>query len=1196
MELLIKSFVDPGCYMYLSGIIVVILGAFLGITPPDSRKNLNTSMAIPIFIAIGLAHVFHSFDYLAGAGSNIIIHNLLQIIIFICSVELGRRNISVAYKKNLFSPYWYIPAALAFLFLFWNYNVTYRLIANVLVFVAKLFAVIVTVKAADNLVEPSRHTVKASFNIAAVGAILQLILDLPFSRIEEGHYLQPPQFVAWLYWFESALALCISIIVMRRRYIYEMFQRLHVPSKIFLFSPTVVFIASLVFSFGVLVGSNYLSFREIQNQNLESQSANLNLKNVISQKMDFCNSSARLLADNPLLAILFETGSINIKNSMKRFLVAFKEQNQSIDFYVMNASSTVIISSDKDYYTEGKSMAAKEYYKSAISGQPSFTILKDTHTQALGFYATYPVLSVNRKSILGVITLRSGLSEIENIISLSRFPAMFINSRGRVLMAGNKSLINSQCGDLSVYFDKGMIPIRKAHDLHELVKTDGYFSVASIKNSKWAVLSLSGLDTGNSTQIWMLFITLLVIFILNTILYGIAHNSEALKSVEKAQTNFKKIFDNAPESICVVDSESYTIIAMNKSMEEHFGYGLSLIGQKLDDFIVSSNSLSSEISKITDVVISECEFKKATGETFSGEITASNIELDSGKDAVLLSIHDITMFKNIEDKLIEAKNAAEEATQLKARFFANASHEIRTPMTAIIGLTELAVSICYNENQRNIIELLRISSKSLMSLINDIFGLAEAQSGKLHIVKSTLKLNTLLDEIICYSKFQAQRDNKTIDFKLSKYLPEHICSDQDHLRQILLTAVIQAFALSSDNGINIEIDFKDEVNNSGNLVVRLLGIDSGKRKEIESSLKNEYGFDPYEASASRKHSLSISLNSMIINQMGGSIALYDSKTDKNELCICITIPVDVVELKAIEAEQNENEAVFYSAGKPLHFLIADDNDVNLFLAQSIITRLRGTSQCVKDGLEVLEALKSNTFDAILLDIQMPKMDGMKVLEELKKMPENLSSIPVIAISAFASAEEREKALRAGARTYLSKPYFPKDLLDAIGSIFKLDKEVPASVKAAEISKAMEAAVAVDKSVKKNFSEPEKLLTSRLRRIDYVDFKVRISPKAESMKQLIDIYNRRYTSLDIEIDNSINDNDAGKLREVAHSIKGLVGMMSAKYSWEIARTIEKCAAENKMDEAMSHISELRQHLAEIGDDLLQIQKFLNEQKA
>ena len=1196
MELLIKSIIDPGCYMYLSGIIVVILGAFFGITPPDSRKNLNTSMAMPIFIAIGLAHIFHSFDYLAGAGSNAAIHNLLQIIIFVCSAELGRRNISLAFKSKTFSPYWFIPAVLVLLFLSWNYDVTNRMIVTTLVCVAKLFAIIVTIKASGSLVEQSRYAVKASLNIAVVGTILQFVMDLPFSRIEEGHYLQPPQFVAWLYWLETALALVISIIVMRRRYVYENYQRLHVPSKIFLFSPTVVFIASLSFSFCVLVGSNYLALRETQNHNIESQSANINLKNSISQRIEFCDSSARLLAENPLLAVLFETGSQNIKNSMKRFLVSFKEQHQSMDFFVIDASSTVIITSDKDSFAEGKSVADRVYYKNAISGQPSFSIFKGVQAQALGFYATYPVFSIDKKRILGAITLRSGLSEIENLISLNRFPAMFINAHGRILMASNKSLINKQCGDLSLYFDKGMIPIESVHDLHELVNSDGYFTVASVKNANWAVLSLSRLDSRNSTQIWMLFITLLVIFILNTILYGIAYNSEALKSVEKAQTNFKKIFDNAPESICVVDSEKYTIIAMNKSMEEQFGYGPSLIGQKLDDFIVSSNSLSAEISKITDVVISECEFKKATGETFSGEVTASNIEIDSGKEAILLSIHDITMFKNIEDKLIEAKNAAEEAAKLKTRFFANASHEIRTPMTAIIGLTELAVSICYNENQRNIIELLRTSSKSMMSLINDIFGLTEAQSGKLQITKSTFKLKTLLDEIISYSKFQAQRDNKTIDFKLSKYLPEHISSDQDHLRQILLSAVTQALALCNGKEINIEFDFKDEVNNNGNIVVRLLGIAPEKREEIQSSLKSEYGFDPYEASESRKHSIGISLNSMIIHQMGGSIMLYDSKSDKKELCIDITIPVDVVELKVAESEMNENEAVFYSNGKPLHFLIADDNDVNLFLAQSVITRFRGTSHCVKDGLEVLEELKNNTFDVILLDIQMPKMDGMRVLKELKKMPGNISSIPVIAISAFASAEERDKAIKAGAKTYLSKPYFPKDLLDAVGSIFKLDRQVPASVKAEEISKAMKDTVAVDKTARKNFSEPEKLLTSRLRRIDYVDFKLRISPKAESMKQLIDIYNRRYSSLDIEIDNSINDNDTAKLREVAHSIKGLVGMMSAKYSWEIARIIEKCAADGKMDEAMTHISELREHLAEIGDDLLLIQKFLNEQKA
>ncbi len=152
-----------------------------------------------------------------------------------------------------------------------------------------------------------------------------------------------------------------------------------------------------------------------------------------------------------------------------------------------------------------------------------------------------------------------------------------------------------------------------------------------------------------------------------------------------------------------------------------------------------------------------------------------------------------------------------------------------------------------------------------------------------------------------------------------------------------------------------------------------------------------------------------------------------------------------------------------------------------------------------------------------------------------------------------------------------------------------------TVKADEIAQTIESYLPkADADDKNKFTSKEQNLQSLLKRVDYADFKKRISPKPESMKQLIDIYTRRYTALDIEVDNCINENDSAKLREVAHSIKGLVGKMSAKYSWEIEKKKKKSAADGNMDEAVSHISELRLHLTEIGDDLLQIQDFLEKE--
>ena len=192
------------------------------------------------------------------------------------------------------------------------------------------------------------------------------------------------------------------------------------------------------------------------------------------------------------------------------------------------------------------------------------------------------------------------------------------------------------------------------------------------------------------------------------------------------------------------------------------------------------------------------------------------------------------------------------------------------------------------------------------------------------------------------------------------------------------------------------------------------------------------------------------------------------------------------------------------------------------------------------------------------------------------MPGDISKIPVIAVSAFASEEEKNKILSAGAQNYLGKPFFPNDLYDAISSVFELDKDIPVIEEKDEAEDNSDEKVIEETAAKVNGKKnTREEFISKLKRI-----------------KLEEIYNRRYAALDIEVDFCINENDCHKLRETAHSIKGLVGMMSSNESWELAKYIEQKAAEGNMEEAISKIGELRIHLTQISDDLKIIKDYLS----
>ena len=1192
MDLIVKSLTDPACYIYLSGIFLIILGAIIGITPPDSRKPLHTSLALPIFIATGLIYILRSFDYLAGLGTAPHSHAILYAIILVSSIELGRRNLKQAFNLKAFSPYYHFLALLAVFILTWKYINTYQIVLRSLVFIAKLFAAIVTLRAVKSISSTSQKTIQSSFIIAIVGAILQYVMDLPFSSFAEGHFKYPPHAMIYTYIVEILLSTSLALIIITRRYKYENSQKLHTPSTLSLLSPSFVFVASIAIALGALIWNTYLTEKFHIRQNLESQNANLNLKHAINHRLGLTISAAKLMSDNPLVSMYLSEPTEELQSTLRKYLQAFTKANSNILIYFMDLNGLVLVSSEKESILEGKILSDREYFINGSNEKSFFHIHRGLYTKTLGFYVGYPIYSTDGKKTVGVIAVKSEFEDIENLLHLSPYPTAILDAthNGTVITSSNHCFEKQEWGDLSQFLDKGLFPTNLVPEFKTIVSNEDFFSISSLNASTMYLISFTHSSNDVSSQIWMLTTTLLAIFLLHIILYGISHNGEALKNVEATQNSLKHLFDYAPESICVIDANTSEILSANKSMVDTFGFSEGVVGKKLDDLIVTTNKLKYNIPGSLNVIISECQFKKANSEIFSAEVTASYMDFNS-KEALLLSIHDISMFKEIEKKLTEAKNTAEEANQIKSRFFANASHEIRTPMTAIIGLSEMAVSLCYNENQRHIVDMLRISSKSLMSLIDDIFGLAEAESGKLSIVNSSFNFSQLLNEIIEYTKFNAQRDNHIIKFDISSMVPKFVSSDQDHLRQVVLTIINTANLLTKNKEIEVSINFVNDSKTHGHLAIYIPGLDKEKGLEINRSLVEQFADnDPYKSNSIRKNTLGISLCNLIVSQMGGSISFKEENADS--ACARMIIPLEIVTDLKEESKSTANNLLLHSDGSSIHFLVADDNDVNLFLAKSIINRFKGTCLCVKDGIEVINALKSEHFDMLLLDIQMPRLDGLETLKQIRAMEGSVSQIPIIAISAFASAEEKEKITKFGAQTYISKPYFPEDLVKAIKSItITRQNKTEQAIKLEKENKPV-SSEATRNTTNENDSIISKL-QEKLKHVDYQDFCRRVSPKPETIKQLVNIYDKRYTELDKAVDESIDTNDAKKLREAAHSIKGLVGMLSAKDSWEIAKSIEMLAAENKMSEAVNRIEELRTHLEEIGDDLITIDETMNK---
>jgi CheY-like chemotaxis protein/HPt (histidine-containing phosphotransfer) domain-containing protein len=262
-------------------------------------------------------------------------------------------------------------------------------------------------------------------------------------------------------------------------------------------------------------------------------------------------------------------------------------------------------------------------------------------------------------------------------------------------------------------------------------------------------------------------------------------------------------------------------------------------------------------------------------------------------------------------------------------------------------------------------------------------------------------------------------------------------------------------------------------------------------------------------------------------------------------------------------------------------LVADDNETNLFLASSIVEEYQGICDCAKNGEEVLSKIDSQSYDALLLDIQMPVMDGITALRKIRSN-KKYSSLPVIALSAFSTGEEKTAALNAGANLYLSKPYFPEDLLDALDKILDLDQIVETEDKNdLKLSKSDFNADQI-----KNENSKQKDFDLNLTQINIRELEARILNKPENVLQINNIFHRRSSELINAISESIENEDFIKLRETAHSIKGLSGMLAADDVFELAQEVEK-QAKNNNQQSLSDAAALIAKINEIEKDLEKI---------
>lgn len=506
-------------------------------------------------------------------------------------------------------------------------------------------------------------------------------------------------------------------------------------------------------------------------------------------------------------------------------------------------------------------------------------------------------------------------------------------------------------------------------------------------------------------------------------------NSDELQ-YQHNEARFRAISEAAPLGIVVTDSNGTCIYSNTRfqeiagiSSEECLGTGWLKTVDPLD--APSLHSALHHATQSTTPFEMTFRFKLPTDVVAWCNLKAATINSTDTVSGWVFTVENITEQRNAEQALLAAKNTAEAAMKAKSQFLANMSHEIRTPLTAIIGFADALLDEVLPARQQHTVDIIRNNGKHLLNIINQILDLATIDSGALKIHPTCTSIRGILEELrLLFSSIIAEKDLK-LTITCDQHVPDLLMIDSLRIKQVLINLIGNAIKFTERGLITVRAIWQAD---DRRLILSIrdtgIGIEADKLTSI---------FEPFSQaneSSTRSYGgtgLGLSISRMLVRAMSGEITATSVPHCGSTFSFDLRAPVPTEQEKLASAKTQieHTSAISSSIDLAGRVLFADDALDNRRLIEQLLRKAGTEVVLVEDGLAAVNILDRESFDLILMDVQMPIMDG---LTATRKIREKGITTPIVAISAGAMETDIEQALAAGCEMHLGKPFEQADLL------------------------------------------------------------------------------------------------------------------------------------------------------------------------